>query len=1003
MVSSRAFRLAAFAIGAAGVVLLGNLLTSPAFGQRDVFNVITKLIEQQRELVERRRQEASAIKRMQFGLKTLGYYDGLIDGDFGPRTAAALGTYRRSAGRPDSGMLSIEEITEIESEASRPQPEQPTTPAEPSPEAPTSDAFIRAVTPPRLNAKLPDAAAWIIIASRTNPEEAKQVAEQYLHWFPSTAVIHSSNGVFAISIGWLNKERGRPLKDALISKNLIPADSFLSSGDKLEPPIWSADGHKIHSRTDLLLYALLRTTSEAMGELPNTGSGGFNSFNSRVGGLADSTSDYLSLRTGSSTSSKELRRLPEATQLKILRTDGEWHRVELLNGMTGWVSAKYVSPDATGGEAEPKPEAVSPEKRERDRQVVEAATILLDDLVVYLKLNRETPDIASIAEEVSKLQQAVRDEDIPSIEATTIKLKSAMEAISGFPEFIGDREKERTRIEVQKRGQATTLASKHQWFLRKQIADNITSSSAPALARFLTEYESAMKSPELSTLTELNDRLKKFVSENALQQAYDDAVLNSTQPTPALEPTPAPAPKSPIVKTEKNRHVLEGDLTDWVLVWNASGKAPHVARNLRGDIVFEDQQADACVLHPPAEKLDAVLLAVEDILKKYKVDKVRLDPSACPETNLQSFDVLIANRGEFLKQPQSYVVPLLGLIENDAFKELKTLTSEEFTKSEKARGVESTEIEDAILNGSREGYGLIKIDNDSAVICMTTDEQEAAHRALINDQRDLLLRSFNATPDIQLTSLEAAFIAAERGQCGAIYGNRPSLADAIRGLWRDKIPVSVVPMWFEPKVVETRANQIQSEKERLAKKQQDLEQKKKDEEELRKRRDALREEQEKKIAQQKEAREAKLQEQHGAQAKGRAEEIAAVIKALAEEDEEEATQAIALFPDLARMYRDHIIDGWEYVALDSEITDYGTADWKGRQLEMVFTDVAITMKNRILGEYKKLCFSAALIFDEEFKMRRDPLEEFNPNCEQASDLPRAWKQARGFQSQWLAE
>jgi hypothetical protein len=102
-------------------------------------------------------------------------------------------------------------------------------------------------------------------------------------------------------------------------------------------------------------------------------------------------------------------------------------------------------------------------------------------------------------------------------------------------------------------------------------------------------------------------------------------------------------------------------------------------------------------------------------------------------------------------------------------------------------------------------------------------------------------------------------------------------------------------------------------------------------------------------------------------------------------------------------YRNHRTDGWEYVDLDNNITDYGTADWKGRQLEMVFTDVSITMKNRILGEYKKLCFSLALIFDEEFKMLRDPLEEFNPDCNQASDPTRTWKQARGFKSQWLAE
>ena len=83
-----------------------------------------------------------------------------------------------------------------------------------------------------------------------------------------------------------------------------------------------------------------------MGELPNASSSGFASFHGQVSGLTDPTTDYLSLRTGSSTSSKELRRLPEATRLKILRTEGEWQQVELLNGMTGWVSAKYVSRDS---------------------------------------------------------------------------------------------------------------------------------------------------------------------------------------------------------------------------------------------------------------------------------------------------------------------------------------------------------------------------------------------------------------------------------------------------------------------------------------------------------------------------------------------------------------------------------------------------------------------------------------------------------------------------------
>ena len=40
--------------------------------------------------------------------------------------------------------------------------------------------------------------------------------------------------------------------------------------------------------------------------------------------------------------------------------------------------------------------------------------------------------------------------------------------------------------------------------------------------------------------------------------------------------------------------------------------------------------------------------------------------------------MLIANRGELLKQPASYLAPLLGLVENGTFEVLKTLSSEDF-------------------------------------------------------------------------------------------------------------------------------------------------------------------------------------------------------------------------------------------------------------------------------------------------------------------------------------
>ena len=224
MASRRVSLTAIFWIGLIAFTgIASSLGTSPAFGQGAIVEVITKLIQEQQALAQRRREEVAALKRMQFGLKTLGYYDGPIDGDFGPETATALSTYRRSVGRSESGLLSFEEVAEIENQASEQLATQPQAqlPAENS-QATGPYALVRADVAPSLDAKLSNAAAWIIVASRLTPEEALEVAGPFVRWFASTMVIRSSNGRYAVLIGWLNKEQGRSLKDTLISKGLIP-------------------------------------------------------------------------------------------------------------------------------------------------------------------------------------------------------------------------------------------------------------------------------------------------------------------------------------------------------------------------------------------------------------------------------------------------------------------------------------------------------------------------------------------------------------------------------------------------------------------------------------------------------------------------------------------------------------------------------------------------------------------------------------------------------------
>ena len=227
----------------------------------------------------------------------------------------------------------------------------------------------------------------------------------------------------------------------IVAKNLIPDDTFLSSGEKSESPVWSVNGQLTHSRADLLSYALIRPTPSLLSQL---GESAHREFGSRVAAFPNAA-DYLGLRTGNSTSSKEIRRLPEGTLLQVIKAQNGWVQVHLLNGMSGWVSAEYViqSGEESSGEQSPpvaekqtnRPDVAEQERRDK---MTRESMVFLDDLAVYLKLHPETPDIATIAEEFAKLQQAIQEDNFNAIDGTTQSLKHRMSDVAGFVNLIVD-------------------------------------------------------------------------------------------------------------------------------------------------------------------------------------------------------------------------------------------------------------------------------------------------------------------------------------------------------------------------------------------------------------------------------------------------------------------------------------------------------------------------------------------------------------------------------------
>jgi hypothetical protein len=105
------------------------------------------------------------------------------------------------------------------------------------------------------------------------------------------------------------------------------------------------------------------------------------------------------------------------------------------------------------------------------------------------------------------------------------------------------------------------------------------------------------------------------------------------------------------------------------------------------------------------------------------------------------------------------------------------------------------------------------------------------------------------------------------------------------------------------------------------------------------------------------------------------------------------------FPKFVTWYQNMVRNRWELQSFNSEIADYGQAEWKGRMMEMVFTKITMRLRNRILGEYRDLCAIFGRMNDSEFHMVREP-EEFG--CEEKSRLS-SWKKSKNFKSQWLVQ
>jgi hypothetical protein len=221
--------------------------------------------------------------------------------------------------------------------------------------------------------------------------------------------------------------------------------------------------------------------------------------------------------------------------------------------------------------------------------------------------------------------------------------------------------------------------------------------------------------------------------------------------------------------TEKNRFLVEGDLNDLELLYNVSPKAPNVAQNLRGDFVFSQNQARACLF---GQSPDGLALTVKQaILAKVNPRQITVTFEACDTENLLTYDIVALQRNAFLRSRRDDALALLKTVEFDNYRKFAEVTAADLDKVTDAERAAIEEIKAHIADGAPDGFGVVLPKTGSANICLAVGSKVPTHRQLLLLAEDKLNLEMQTQVVIKDTNADEAFIDIQKQQCGAVYAS----------------------------------------------------------------------------------------------------------------------------------------------------------------------------------------------------------------------------------------
>jgi hypothetical protein len=652
--------------------------------------------------------------------------------------------------------------------------------------------------------------------------------------------------------------------------------------------------------------------------------------------------------------------------------------------------------------AAPDPAQVEKERAAHTEKAIASAKAQLEDVGGFIKEHPQSPKLLEYIDRIGALSAAIKanDPDPNEIERKLTELNDSLSHDKDYQQHLAEQADLQKKQAAQYLGDAIRRGKQERDFLFDYIGKNPLADVTSTFAAYVKQLNPALPQADLNQLQQLVEKVDLAIREANLEADFiaaqkeapkaSETKADAGAATPSnIEPMspPAAAPTQALPSTDQNRFLVEGDLDDIELLYNASSNAPHVAQNLRGDFVFAESQARVCLFGQNPNELP--IIAERTITAKVEPKQVIVSVEPCDAEQLLSYDIIVTQRDAFLKTTRDDALALLKFIEDGSYRKFAEVTAADMKKAADAERAQIEKIKANVSDGAPDGYGIAILNTGSSNLCVAVADKISSHRQLLlRSEEKLRLEMQTGVVMKDTTSIEVAFIDVQKGQCGAVYASAADLKAFTAALTRGNIPYAFSSLWNLPQDVE-REDAALAEKEKAAL-QEETERAQRNADQSR-----LAEIRAHDLDVTHTAQQAALRDKFGENAQAAAGSLSSEIIAWTKD---QSGPIGTFYPAFAAWLADQLADHWEIVTMDSGLEDFGTSNFKTRPLDTVFSRITLHLKNRMLGEYKNFCFIFGRINDTEFSMRREPAYA---KCDDEAAI-KSWQDGHQFKSQWFA-